>query len=182
MGWVVAQWGWRGQVGAGGAGCGLAPPAQVRGERASRWLHAPTTRTVCFERFASSAGGPAERRPLVNARNSPRGCRVTASRLQGRKRLFGGKLHNEQPGRRGCVEEKHNDSYTEACGRRLGQGCYAEFDTGGSAGPSRMVEVDRAVPRRAHHIVTVELEQHIIVKLEQDKTRVGRDMNSWRSY
>ena len=107
---------------------------------------------------------------------------MTASRLQGRKRLFGGKLHNEQAGRRGCVEEKHNDSYTEACGRRLGQGCYAEFDTGGSAGPSRMVEVDRAVPRRAHHIVTVEPEQHIIVKLEQDKTRVGRDMNSWRSY
>ena len=58
----------------------------------------------------------------------------------------------------------------------------AEFDTGASAGPSRRVEVDRAVPRRAHHIVTVELEQHIIVKLEQDKTRVGRDMNSWRSY
>ena len=77
---------------------GAAPPAQVRGERASRWLHAPTTRTVCFERCASSAGGPAERRPLVNARNSPRGCRVTASRLQGRKRLFGGKLHNQQVG------------------------------------------------------------------------------------
>jgi len=26
------------------------------------------------------------------------------------------------------------------------------------------------------------VEQHITVKLEQDKTRVGRDMNSWRSY
>ena len=63
---------------------------------------------------------------------------------------------------------------------RMGKG--AKFDTGGSAGPSRRVEVDRAVPRRAHHIVTDELEQHITVKLEQDKTRVGRDMNSWRSY
>ena len=45
------------QVGAVIAGCGLAPPAQVRGERASRSLHAPTTRTVCFDRFASYAGG-----------------------------------------------------------------------------------------------------------------------------
>jgi len=114
-------------------------------------------RTVCF--LCSRIGRA--KTVAERSRNSPRGCRVTASRLQGRKRLFGGKLHNEQPGRRGCVEEKHNDSYTEACGRRLGQGCYAEFDTGGSAGPSRMVEVDRAVPRRAHHIVTDELEQHI---------------------
>ena len=69
------RWGWRGQVGAGGAGCGLAPPAQVRGERASRWLHAPQ-----LERFASNG-----LLPLLEARQSEdRWCtRVTALEAAG---------------------------------------------------------------------------------------------------
>ena len=129
---LVAQVAWGGwsRSGAGAGRLGLAaqvvgwprqPRCVARGRVVGCTHHNSNglLRTVCF--LCSRIGRA--KTVAERSRNSPRGCRVTASRLQGRKRLFGGKLHNEQHGRRGCVEEKHNDSYTEACGRRLGQGC-----------------------------------------------------------
>ena len=106
LGWWQRLLGVGGRAGGAGAGrLGLAaqvvgwrrqPRCVARGRVVGCTHHNSNglLRTVCF--LCSRIGRA--KTVAERSRNSPRGCRVTASRLQGRKRLFGGKLHNQQVG------------------------------------------------------------------------------------